>query len=347
MRKIRISSLLLLTAALVAAVSCKKDKDSESTKPSLSGMTFTVAPYARGGETLTVKPYGVVHPEGGTLKYYIKASDGVTVAKPDTVTVKGGLTKPGAVSFSFTVPDSLASYMITCSAIDDKSEYYSSGSSSYVTVVRPYTGGSITGAGIDPLEDRIVDPRTAGDSRERTYYYTAVEGLEWFRNNLAYTGSGAAYRDSDVLSYCFGRYYTYEEALHACPEGWRLPTDAEWAVFGRLATGQSAAKGETLSGAAGALMADVFFNEVKMWEYWPDVKITGQFGLAVLPAGYANKDGDFHAFVGINQYAAFWTSDLSEDGTQALYRYFNVNSPDVFAGYADKNSFAASVRCVR
>ena len=76
-------------------------KEETDTKPSLSGMTFQLDKYARAKEKITVRPYGVVHPDGGTLKYYIKASSGVVIDKPDTIEVKGGITKPGEVSFTF------------------------------------------------------------------------------------------------------------------------------------------------------------------------------------------------------------------------------------------------------
>ena len=347
-RKIRaILSLAAVLAAVALAPSCKKD-DETDTKPSLSGMTFKLDGFARAGQKISVRPYGVVHPDGAPLKYYIKASSGVLVEKPDTIELaNGGITKPGEVVFTFELPDSIADYTITCTAIDLDNAYYGSSTSNTVTLIQPYTGGSVTGDNIDPLDDHFIDPRTDAPENERKYYFTTIDGVEWFRNNLAYTGSGVPYYQSEVMSYPLGRYYTYEEAVSACPEGWRLPTDTEWVAVCNKMTGKAGKKGEILEGAAGALMADIYFNTVKMWEYWPAVKITDAAGLAALPSGYANKSDDHYAFVGIQNYAAFWTSDLSEDGTQALYRYINVNSPDIYAAYADKHSFAASVRCVR
>lgn len=339
--------LLAVLATVVTAVSCKDDDDTD-TKPSLSGMTFKLDAFARADRKITVQPYGVVHPDGGTLKYYIVASDGVIIEKPDTVELtNGGIRQPGAVSFSFTLPDSLADYTITCTAMDVESAYYTSSASNTVTVVRPYTGGSITGDGIEPQDDHFIDDRAISDPVENKYYFTTVNSVEWFRNNLAYTGSGVPFANNEVMSYSFGRYYTYDEAVSACPAGWRLPTDADWIALCKSLTGKTGTKGGIIEGAAGALMADTYFNGIKLWEYWPAVQITDAGGLAVLPAGYANKSDDFYAFVGVENYAAFWTSDLSEDGTQALYRYINVNSPDFYAAYADKHSFAASVRCVR
>ena len=287
-------SLLAAVAVLALAVSCK-DKEETDTKPSLSGMTFKLDKYARAKEKITVRPYGVVHPDGGTLKYYIKASSGVVIDKPDTIEVKGGITKPGEVSFTFALPDSIADYTITCTAMDVAGNYYTSGVSNTITLVRPYTGGSLTGDNIDlpAAKDAVYRPP--------------------YRLEIMRTMSGKTYTKPSLP--------IMPDFLKVDPAGLRL--------------------------LAETAMADVSFNGTKMWEYWPAVKITDAAGLAVIPAGYANKSDAHYAFVGIQNYAAFWTADLSEDGTRALYRYFNVNSPDIFAAYADRHSFAASVRCVR
>ena len=84
-----------------------------------------------------------------------------------------------------------------------------------------------------------------------------------------------------------------------------------------------------------------------MWEYWPQVKITDAYGLAVIPAGYAVR-GDYTQFFGLLEYAAFWTATSDpEDNTMAICRYINVNEPEVYVDSRHKASFGASVRCVQ
>lgn len=54
----------------------------------------------------------------------------------------------------------------------------------------------------------------------------------------------------------YGRLYTYEGALAACPEGWRLPTDADWQQLEQtlgMTTGEAAARGWRGSIAANLL----------------------------------------------------------------------------------------------
>ena len=345
MKKFCIGSILL--AFLLAGVlptGCKKPDETDDT-PYLSGsMAFDVPFYARQGEKITIKPHGVSHPEGGKLKVYAYGESPVKVALPDTVFVAKGRIERGDLSFTFTMPDSLDNFTLNCVAAADG--YYSRSMSAEVTVISPEIGSSIIGSGIDPDDTSILDDRTEDRTGERTYYYTTIGDLDWFRLNLAYTGSGKPYLGCEVMSYVMGRYYTYEEALTACPEGWRLPTDGEWIALGKVMTGKETQPHATIEGAAGALMADAYFNGNKMWEFWPEVKITNRSELAVIPAGFADVSGVSPKFSGGNEYAAFWTAD--KDGEdKAFYRYINVNKPDIFSGSADTQSLALSVRCVR
>jgi uncharacterized protein (TIGR02145 family) len=139
------------------------------------------------------------------------------------------------------------------------------------------------------------------------------------------------------MSDVFGRYYSFEEAQTICPEGWRLPTDAEWAAAAEAYDNQMA-----------ALMGNAYFNGNLMWEYWPAVgDITNESGLSLIPAGYAMISSNT-LFKGLNEYAAFWTADaVADEEGMAYYRYIICNQPEFMTGKGDINTFGASVRCVR
>ena len=173
-----------------------------------------------------------------------------------------------------------------------------------------------------------------------TKFVTDAEGLTWMRQNLAWEGAGVTYLDCVALNDLFGRYYTWEEAQTACPEGWRLPSDADWTAL----AGAAAAE-QDLPGLAGRVMGDIYFNGTKMWEYWREVKITDQLGLSAIPVGYATVSGKDYSFDGLYAYAAFWTADES-DGL-GVCRYLFHKQDVVFRGLMSKTEFAASVRCVR
>jgi uncharacterized protein (TIGR02145 family) len=64
------------------------------------------------------------------------------------------------------------------------------------------------------------------DPRDQSLYATVhVENMTWLGSNMRYAvaGSGCV-EDCDR----YGRMYTYEQALQACPPGWKLPAMEDW-----------------------------------------------------------------------------------------------------------------------
>ena len=317
--KSRLLTYTLLALAAFASFSCKKDDETTETKPYLYGLNFDLPSFSRPGATYTVSPYGVYTEDGKNLekityKWKFNTDDFVEI---DT--------------FTFTVNE-VGNFTITCQASDPDGNYYANSTSKVIIVVDPALGKTLKSTGIDPDKDEhIFDSR--GKAGESEYYYTHIGELDWFRNNLAWTGAGLAYDGDDITSFPLGRYYTWDEAMTACPDGWRLPTDEEWATLGTQ---------------SGPLMCDAYLNNKKMWEFWPDVKITNSTQLSVIPSGYALPALTEPVFVSIYDYAAFWTATESEtDSRMAAYRYMYVKEDLVRSAYGDKNSLALSVRCVR
>lgn len=318
MRK-RILLHMTLALAVFAAFSCKKDEEETVSKPSLYGVDFTLPTFARPGDTFQLTASGVYTGDGKDLpeviEYKWKVNDG-EYQTMDSFTLK---------------VEEVGNYTVYCQAVDPSETYYSNTATKLVIVIDPGVGKTLTGTGIAADDPHITDPRDKED--ENLYFYTRKGEVDWFRNNLAWTGAGVAYENSEVTSYPLGRYYTWEEAKTACPEGWRLPTDEEWAALGT---------------DAGALSANAFLNGRQMWEYWPDIARTNASGLALIPAGYVLAGTETPAFKRIYSYAAFWTATESEtDPNMARYRYIYVEDEDVKATWGDKTSLALSVRCVR
>ena len=313
--------LLYMTLALAvcAAISCKKDEDSVESKPSLYGVDFQLPTFARPGDSFQLTASGVYTGDGKdlpeTIEYKWKVNDG-DYQTMDTFTLK---------------VEEVGNYTVYCQASDPSETYYSCTATKLIIVIDPAVGKTLTGTGIDINDPHITDARDKQD--ENLYFYIRKGEVDWFRNNLAWTGTGVAYENSDVTSYPLGRFYTWEEAMTACPEGWRLPTDAEWSALGT---------------DAGALSANAYLNGKQMWEYWPDVKRTNTSGLALIPAGYVLTGTGSPSYKRIYSYAAFWTATESEtDPSMARYRYIYVEDADVKATWGDKTSLALSVRCVR
>ena len=338
--------MLMVAASFVAAVSC--DKDEDEGLPSLGGvLTFSAPEFIEPGQTVTMAPRGAYHPDDKGIGFYWNVQP--VMDDNDTTRFQNGLTADGQESdgsFTFTFPDSLGVFTVHCFAY--AKDYTGLSAEKYVTTVRPGLDGSLTNLNISASDTHIT-------FEGQDYYYSKIGELDWFRNNIAVRNSGMPYANAEIMTDVFGRFYSYEDALKACPEGWRLPTEEDWVSLG-AALGAKTEKYATFKGISSKLMADAKFNGVTMWDYWPAVgTITNASGFSAVPAGYINlgeqaTDGTYPnaTSYGVYEYAAFWTADSVEgDDSMAYYRYIVDNQPDFFISKGDKKNFGASVRCVR
>ena len=333
MKLIRWFVLTALLAGILSVQGCKKDDTTQYYY--LDGsLSLSIPPFVEPGftKTFTIDTLmTMTRDDGGTVGYYFRDSGtGVN----DTLVTADGIIRHH--DFTVTAPAEAVTNTVTLTAFPPAdSKYYTSSTSTSYSVVRPGLDGNGSITNFDTSSERFTDVR---DGKE--YYIVDTDKLTWMRQNLAWEGAGREYLDCTALNDLFGRYYTWEEAQTACPEGWRLPSDADW-----TALEPSAEAGKDIPGLAGKVMGDLYFNGAKMWEYWREVKITDQLGLTAMPVGYATvADGEF-SFDGLYSYAAFWTSDESEG--LGVCRYVFHKKDIVYRGRMSKTEFAAPVRCVR
>ena len=148
----------------------------------------------------------------------------------------------------------------------------------------------------------------------------------------------------------FGRYYDYEDAIAACETlgtDWKLPTLEDWNTLQAHISSCIEADTNYDESAAAALMGKTWFNGDEMWDLFPAVgQINNASGFSAIPTGYANlKSNDFD---GSFEYSVFWTATTVEDNDKEAYcAYIICSEPDLFVRNADKESFGASVRCIR
>ena len=327
--KFRLTCLLLITG--LVAFSCKKSDDPVSNYKSFSGtVNFEFPEFVHYGDEYEVTLSGVsrIGNKRDSVGYRISSS--LFNNKLDTLR-RDNTREDVAAKCAFKISkDTLGTFSISGDAYAQG--YAIVKTTLYFTIVKSgLNTGSLTNVKYPSSSYTFPDER---DKKE--YVAVDIDGKSWMCQNLSYSGSGHSFDGESVVDEFFGRYYTYEEALNACPKDWHLPTDAEWTTLIKK-YGDS---------PAGALMVDAYFNTERMWEYWPSVKITNESGLSMLPLGYAQIDGDDYSFVGRNVYASFWTADTSGE-EEAVARYVYQNNPTVFTGSFNRKNFGANVRCVK
>ena len=339
--------LLYITALILAVCSCKKDEETATT-PGLNGTLKIVGlpEFISPEESITLSPEGAVHPDGEKLGYYWKVTPGMS--KYDTTRYTNGLDKPDDSgkpsdgSFTYTFSDTLRTYSVYGYAY--AKGYSGLSSVSYTTVVKPGHDGSIQGIGYDKIADGSLYVR------HMPYYYKEIGKQTWTLNNMA-VRSGLPFKNAEVMSEVFGRFYSFDEAIAACDsldtetQNWKLPSIKDWETLEAYISGETGESKPYGKSIAAAMMADATFNGTELWEYWPAVgDITNSSGFSAIPTGYANiSAGNFD---GNFEYAVFWTSDQATE-TEAYYKYLICDQPGIFTSKGNKKSFGAAVRCIR
>ena len=323
--------------AVIVLGGCKKKE--EKTKPTLSGgVKFANLPaYVQKGDSFHISVSGAYRGKDGSYLVGYRYHDPLKDIY-DTLRFEN---EDGPVEFDFVVSkDTLGTFKLSVYAF--AADYYGLSKSSSFTVVNPSLGekGSLSKHPFgSSLQTTITDSRDG-----KSYYITNVDGKSWMAQNLAYSAGGALgrpYDDSEAMSDIFGRYYSHDEAIAACPEGWRLPTDADF-----VALAGSGNVREKIIGVAPALKGDVYFNGTQLWPYQnASIKLSNTSFFTALPLGYLLIHAGNSAFYDYGVSSVFWTSD-AVDAERSLVRYLRIDSNDFFVEGLD-NELRASVRCIK
>jgi uncharacterized protein (TIGR02145 family) len=76
------------------------------------------------------------------------------------------------------------------------------------------------------------------DGRDGQTYQTVVIGKQtWMSRNLDFETEGKCYNDNALNCTLYGRLYTWDAAMNACPAGSHLPNDMEWTTLEDFAGG--------------------------------------------------------------------------------------------------------------
>ena len=125
-----------------------------------------------------------------------------------------------------------------------------------------------------------------------------------------------------------GRLYTWQEAMNACPNGWRLPTDDEWwAMAGQFGKAHSFSK----NGSRGA--GEEAFKKLTKG---------GGSGFGASLGGQYNGS----AYSEMGEAGYYWTSIQDKGSGKVLTYYFSSRKGFVSRVTENKSNYF-SCRCVK
>ena len=146
------------------------------------------------------------------------------------------------------------------------------------------------------------------------------------------TGAYCEYDNNSENVETYGRLYNWyavSDSRNIAPEGWHVPTDAEWSTLVTYLGGASVAGGKLKE------------TGTTHWNS-PNVGATNESGFAALPGGSRSNNGYFNL---LGYYAYFWSS--TESGSNCAWSrtlYYVIAS--VYR-YDDGKQYGFSVRLVR
>lgn len=187
----------------------------------------------------------------------------------------------------------------------------------------------------------MTDPRDG-----KTYKTVKIGDQVWMAENLnvlnVKTAGSKCYDNDPTNCKKYGRLYTWEAAMHACPDGWHLPSVEEFQTLletvelrvDQIVT-QKKLNAEPLKrGEAN------FYNHLRDAS-WNDG--FGAFGFSALPAGYYNSYDK--TFENLGGYAYFWSS--TENGEDLADRLAIAGTREhAGLGNVDERD-GLSVRCLK
>ncbi len=173
------------------------------------------------------------------------------------------------------------------------------------------------------------------------------------------SGARKGYVDAGVTASYVGKFgylyiwYAVNDSRKLCPDGWHVPTDAEWTIMIQAldpfqivnSVNVSTFSGFQSINAGTVLKSNVTNSSVDSGLEWnPGSPGTSTSGFSALQSGFRRVDG---SFAGIRYNALFWSATVNPITSNAWYRNLPSNVGAVRRGSDLSNSFGVSVRCLR
>ena len=172
------------------------------------------------------------------------------------------------------------------------------------------------------VESNIQIPLLYADGK--VYRIVKIGSQVWFAENLNYVAEGSVcYENKAENCAKYGRLYSWETAMKACPAGFHLPLNEEWDVLVEVAGGEN-----------------LGWEKLKAKNGW-DYNGTNELGFSALPGGIGYL-GDYYRI----GYDGDWWSAASRYSCYTANRYVILYSEEGAAEEDFEPYFLRSVRCV-
>jgi len=220
-----------------------------------------------------------------------------------------------------------------------------------LAVIAAGCGNTAVRKDADTVQTATAAPNVIGgtftDSRDGKTYRTVKIGRQtWMAENLNFkTEKSVCYDNADSNCIKYGRLYNWDDAMNACPAGWRVPRDEDWDSLA-VAAGGKRKEDEHDDGDSWEI-AGKNLKSATGWAEWEEdgvnVAFTDEFGFSALPGGGRSDNGRFY---GAGQYGSWWSA--TDDDAYSAWGWFMYyfNSGVVGRSYYFKTNLY-SVRCRR
>lgn len=214
----------------------------------------------------------------------------------------------------------------------------------------------------DTNNEIIIERGTMTDIDGNQYQTVKIGDQWWMAENLKVEH----YRDGSLITeistteddslwaQSLGAYCSFEDSIYGhlynhfaiedinqlAPEGWHIPSDAEWKTLEKT-IGMQQNQVDALAWR-GTNQGEILMN--KALAGWPQASLafgSDLYGFAALPGGCRLQNG----FTNTEKNTAFFWSS-SADGNQAWYRYLDAQKKTIFRQKTYR-SYGMSIRCIK
>ena len=300
--------LLVIGVSLVFASSCKKNDDNKN----IGIPVLTTTSVTEISDTEAISGGNIIYDGGAPVTVR-----GVCWSTSQTPTISNLRTKDGTGGGTFVSNITGLKRNVTHYARAYATNSYGTGYGSTISFTTKI--GGIPSSFTDPRDGYVYQTITIGEQEwmaENLRYLPSVVGADSASQTTPlyyvydYDGSSISEAKATANYNTYGVLYNWVAAKASVPDGWHLPTDAEWKQLTSYIGGYS---------YAGGVLKEIGTT------HWvsPNSGATNEFGFTALPGGTRYYDGTFKR---IGEYGYWWSATEISDQLALIRRIVNWES---------------------